>query len=136
MSDVKEWGTGYLFDEINECMGINGGREFMSREIERRMTKLEVDLAAQKSINEAITLVNETLNRQLDEANGKLRWRKWPDEKPMGEGWYLCDVDGGQHTTLFYYPKTGAWHLDGLRELPKTSRLNSWLPIPSRKMKE
>jgi hypothetical protein len=54
---------------------------------------------------------------ELEAENAKLRdqlrWRKWPDEKPEANGWYLCDhgrlKDGVDISTVYYETNKASW---------------------------
>ena len=71
----------------------------------------------------------EALQAQLDEANEKLRWRIWPDEKPSTEQFvlikesvyqYVCDDFGGE-----------AWQEVDCGNIYDCEDGDLWLPIPT-----
>ena len=51
------------------------------------------------------------LKQQLDEANDKLRWRKWPDESPTKDGMYLAKGDRGIGSEYYDHSKGGGWQV-------------------------
>jgi predicted nuclease with TOPRIM domain len=59
---------------------------------EEHFTKQEIEAAEAIAENFLLKVKVGGLENQLDEANKKLRWRKWPDEKPDLQGDYLVKV--------------------------------------------
>jgi hypothetical protein len=72
----------------------------------------------------ATTKRESELQSRVRELDDQLRWRKWPEEKPVNSGRYLVLTDGstdiGYHVS--YYSMSAGW-------ATKDTGISHWRPI-------
>ena len=91
------------------------------REMVDEITRLQAQLdEAQEKLRQAEWSLSNRQN-YIDVANGKLRWHKWPDEKPPKEGRYLTLRTVHDAPRVKLWLETTQWN-----KVP----VSLWLPIP------
>ncbi|HUW12869.1 MAG TPA: DUF551 domain-containing protein [Anaerolineae bacterium] len=59
------------------------------------------------------------------------KWHKWPEEKPLGDGDYLCTLAGRPHVMLMEYYSKERWWLYGEFDDNLTGDITHWRPLPA-----
>lgn len=105
---------------ICECCGLTINNYFVRRDLVKYWNTRPIEDALQRRIDE--------LTAELAALREQVRWRKYPDEMPKRDGFYLVLENVNQVAGYYHWCKQFGWNTD--RGRINIQSVTHWMPLP------